>query len=210
MAKPTTNPEQVAQRRVALGAVIEQRRKELSQRPDVSARMRTLSESSGRHPMPTPPKQRSRILPIILGVVGVVALLACALSATAAIAGGLWFQGQINSPATTAEDYFTAVHQEDYPRAYTFLSANDRRHTSQATFTTQMRNTDIVQGGVIAFTTDSTTTSGAKATVTMDVVRNSSPTVAQVLRVTLVSENGSWRIDSIAQVGTEPAPTPAS
>jgi len=63
---------------------------------------------------------------------------------------------------------------------------------------------------VIAFTTDSTTTSGSKATVTMDVVRNSAPTVAQVLRLALVNENGAWRIDSITQTGTEAAPTPSS
>ena len=172
--------------------------------------MRELSESSGRHPMPSQPKQRSRVLPILLGVVGVATLVACIFSATSVIAGGLWFQDQLNSPSTIAESYFTAVHQEDYQRAYSYLSSNAQHHISQANYTTQMRNADILQGGVIAFTTDSTTTSGSKATVTMDVVRNSAPTVAQVLRLALVNENGAWRIDSITQTGTEAAPTPSS
>ena len=210
MAKPTMDPEQGAQRRAALGAVIEQRRKELSQRPDVSARMRKLSESSGRNPMPTQTKPRSRIVPLLLGVAGVVALVACILSASAVIASGLWFQNQINSPSTTAESYFTAVHQEDYQRAYTYLSSNAQHHISQADFTAQMRNADILQGGVISFTTDSETTNGANATVIMDVVRNSAPTTAQVLRVTLVDQNNTWRIDSITRTGTEAAPTPGS
>ena len=197
-------------KRPDLSGVIEKRRVELSQRPDVSARMRTLSESSGRNPIIPPRARRSPLLGILLAVAGMAALLACAVSASAVIASGVWFQDQINSPSTTAEDYFAAIHQQDYPRAYSFFSTAAKRQTSENDYTSRSRTIDILQGGVVSYSVDSKTTTSTTATVVVDVVRSGSPNKAQVETLTLVNENGSWRIDAIVQSGGEPASTSGS
>src|SRR6185437_3902857 len=63
--------------RAQLTAIVEQRRRELSERPDISVRMRKLSESNGRNPIPVQPKRRPTLVKILLAVGAIVVLAVC-------------------------------------------------------------------------------------------------------------------------------------
>jgi hypothetical protein len=196
-----------AKSRPDLSGILEQRRLELSDRPDVSARMRKLSASNSRNPLPPAPRKRPTLLRVILAGVAVVLLLACAIAATAAIASGVWFRNQLNDPSQTALDFYSALHQQDYTRAYGFFSDDAKARLSQNAFATQFSAYDSVSGIVESYTTEgSAKVQGSTAVVTVDVVRRGNTSQAQVQTIHLVNQNGGWTIDRIELGKTIPAP----
>jgi len=199
-----------AERRAALESRVLQRRRELSERPDVSQRMRELSASGSRNPISPPPsKPRSRTRTIVIAVAAVVALLVCVTGAGVVIASGVFFTNQLNDPSTVVEDYYNALETQDFTRAYGYLSTNAQHNTSQSAFETDARADDALSGAVAAFTITSDTTNGSTAVITLDLVRRGSPNQATVETIGLVKQNGVWRIDSIKDGDIIPAPTPA-
>jgi len=196
-----------AKSRPDLSGILEQRRRELSDRPDVSARMRKLSASNSRNPLPPAPRKRPTPLRVILAGLAVVLLLACAISATAAIASGVWFRNQLNDPSQTALDFYSALHQQNYTRAYGFFSDDAKGRLSQSAFATQFSAYDSVSGIVESYTTEGNAkVQGSTAVVTVDVVRRGNTSQAQVQTIHLVNQNGSWAIDRIELGKTIPAP----
>lgn len=196
-----------AKARPDLSGILEQRRRELSDRPDVSARMRKLSASNARNPVPTSPPKRPRLLKIVLAITAVALFLACGVSVAAAVASGLWFRNQVNDPSQTALDFYSALHQQDYPRAYTFFSSGAKARLSQADFVSQFNAYDSIGGIVESYTTEgSANIQGSTAVVTVDVVRRGNTSQAQVQTVHLVNQNGSWQIDRIELGKSIPAP----
>ena len=196
-----------AKARPDLSGILEKRRRELSDRPDVSARMRKLSASNSRNPSPVPPKKRPALLRVILATAALVLLLTCGISAAVAVASGVWFHNQLNDPSQTALDFYSALHQQDYKRAYSFFSDGARAHLSQAVFTTQFSAYDSVSGIVESYTTEgNANVQGSTAVVTVDVVRRGNSSQAQVQTIHLVNQNGGWKIDRIELGKTIPAP----
>jgi len=196
-----------AKSRPDLSGILEHRRRELSDRPDVSARMRKLSASNSRNPLPPAPRKRPTLLRVILAGLAVVLLLACAISATAALASGVWFRNQLNDPSQTALDFYSALHQQNYTRAYGFFSDDAKGRLSQSAFATQFSAYDSVSGIVESYTTEgNATVQGSTAVVTVDVVRRGNTSQAQAQTIHLVNQNGSWTIDRIELGKTIPAP----
>lgn len=196
-----------AKSRPDLSGILEQRRRELSDRPDVSARMRKLSASNARNPVPVAPRKRPTLLRVILAGIAVALLLACAISAAVAVASGVWFHNQLNDPSQTALDFYSALHQQDYARAYGFFSDDAKARLSQSAFAAQFSAYDSVGGIVESYTTEgSAAVQGSTAVVTVDVVRRSNTSQAQVQTIHLVNQNGNWTIDRIELGKTIPAP----
>ncbi len=190
-----------------LSGILEQRRRELSDRPDISVRMRKLSQSNARNPVPVRPRKRPTLLKLVLAAVAVVLLLACGVTAAVAVASGVWFHNQLTDPSQTALDFYSALHQQDYTRAYSFFSSGARTSLSQSAFTSQFSAYDSVCGFVQSYTVDgSSKIQGSNAVVTVDVVRRGNPNQAQVQTIYLVSQDGSWKIDRIQLGATIPAP----
>lgn len=190
-----------------LSGILEQRRRELSDRPDISVRMRKLSQSNARNPVPVRPRKRPTLLKLVLAAVAVVLLLACGVTAAVAVASGVWFHNQLTDPSQTALDFYSALHQQDYTRAYSFFSSGARTSLSQSAFTSQFSAYDSVSGIVQSYTVDgSSKIQGSNAVVTVDVVRRGNPNQAQVQTIYLVSQDGSWKIDRIQLGATIPAP----
>ena len=190
-----------------LSGILEQRRRELSDRPDISVRMRKLSQSNARNPVPVRPRKRPTLLKLVLAAVAVVLLLACGVTAAVAVASGVWFHNQLTDPGQTALDFYSALHQQDYTRAYSFFSSGARTSLSQSAFTSQFSAYDSVSGIVQSYTVDgSSKIQGSNAVVTVDVVRRGNPNQAQVQTIYLVSQDGSWKIDRIQLGATIPAP----
>ncbi len=196
-----------AKTRPDLSGILEQRRRELSDRPDISARMRKLSASNSRNPAPIAPRKRPTVLRVILAAAAVALLLTCGISAAVAVASGVWFHNQLNDPGQTALDFYSSLHQQDYARAYSFFSDGAKSHLSQATFTSQFTAYDSVSGIVESYTTaGNASVQGSAAVVVVDVVRRGNSSQAQVQTIHLVNQNGSWKIDRIELGKTIPAP----
>lgn len=198
------------QRHADLASRIEQRRQELGARADVSVRLRQLS-GSGHH-LPARPslKQRSPVTALLIAVVALMILLFVAAAAAIAISSGFLVQNTLSSPSTTAENFYAAIHQADYPTAYSDLSTSAQNSLSESKFEATMRATDLISGGVVSYAIVSSTTSGSTATVTVDVVRSGDTSTAAVYVLTMTREQQTWRIATIRQTGETAAPTPSN
>ncbi|HEX2347119.1 MAG TPA: hypothetical protein VHI51_01660 [Ktedonobacterales bacterium] len=200
-----------AQRRAELATRIEQRRQELGERGDVSQRLRDLSASGSRFPAPAARGQRSPLNTVIITAIAGVGLLIIAVIAAIVIISGVWVQSQLtSSPSTTVEDFYSAIHQQEYATAYGKFSSAAQGQLSEAKFEQAMRATDLIAGGVQTYSIVKTTTNGQTATVTVDVVRQGNSSIAQIFQLTLTQEQQSWRIASIQQTGQTSAPTPSN
>lgn len=198
------------QRHQDLATRIEEKRRLLEGRADVSQRLRELSSSSSRNLLAPARKRRSPLIALLVTGVAVVALFACVVASVALIGSGIWVQAQLGSPNTTVEDFFSAIHAQNYPQAYGFLSHKAQGELSEERFQQVFQASDALSGAVDYYAITATVTQGATATVTVDVVRQGDAKVAQVFALALTQEGGSWRIATIRQTGTEPAPTPAA
>lgn len=198
------------QRRAELATRIEQRRQELGERRDVSQRLRELSASGSHFPSPVASKGRSTLNTVIISVIAGIGLLAIIAIAAIVIVSGVWVQSQLSSPSITVEDFYAAVHQQDYQTAYSKLTSGAQSTLTETKFEQEMRATDLVSGGVQSYSVVSTTVNGANATVTVDVVRSGDTTTATVFQLTLTQEQQNWRIASIRQTGQTVAPTPSN
>jgi hypothetical protein len=190
-----------------LGKRIAAQRRALEGRPDVSQRLRELTASSTQHVGERP--KRSPLLGMLMVGAGAALLTLCAVAATIAVSGGLWVQGQLSDPGTTVQDFYGALHRQDYHGAYALCSTRYQSGVSESAFTTQLGNLDTVAGVVDRYIIVGSQVSGQTATVTVHVVRHADPTSAQVQTLTLASQSGSWRIDQVQSGDTVPAATAA-
>lgn len=198
------------QRHKELAEMVARRRKELGDRPDISQRMRKLSESSGRNPIGPRPVKRSTMFTLLAGGLAIVALIACVATAIAVTAGGLWFQSQLNDPTTAVQKFYGALHQQDYAQAYALLSNSAKARVSQSAFADQYSSLDQIDGIVDSYPILKNTAGDTTATVTVAVIRRGNITVAQVETIQLVKDGGDWHINSITNDGTMPVPSPTA
>ncbi len=190
-----------------LATLVEQRRKELSERPDISSRMRALSESNSRNPVPVFSRRRPRMVTLVLLGVGFLLLVGIIAAIVTAVASALWVHNSLNDPVTVVEDYYSSLKTAEYSQAYSYYSTHAQQQIAELAFTDKMSAYDRISGGVQTFVVTNEKVSGNSATLTVDVVRRSNATSAQVELVQMVNENGHWRIDSVTPNGSVPAPT---
>jgi len=193
-----------------LAEIVARRRQELGDRTDISQTMRKLSASSSRNAIGPRAVPRKTLLTMLAGGLAAVALVACVVTAIAVTAGGLWFQSQLNDPGTTVQKFYTALHQQDYPEAYSLFSTNLKSHLSQNKFTDQYSSLDLIKGIVDTYPVLKSTSGNTTATITVAVVRRGDVTVAQVETINLVKEGSDWHIDAITDAGSVAAPSPTS
>jgi hypothetical protein len=157
------------------------------------------------------PKNRPTLFRLLLAVGAVLVLAVGIIVVVVAIVGGIWFQNQVSDPSSTALDFYSALHQQDYPRAYNYFSDDSKKQLSQDAFTKQFGDYDSVNGIVDSYSVDGNVQiNGNQAVVKVDVVRRANLDQAQVQTVYLVKQGNDWRIQRIALGGMIPAPTPNS
>jgi len=193
-----------SQRPKNLAEVLERRRQQLRTQLDVSPRLRQLSRAAIPQSILPDRVRRSPALTGVAVVAAVALLAACVLGATALAASGLWLQDQLSDPATASQNFYGALHQQDYGRAYADLSARARARTTQPAFVAQYSALDAIAGVVESYTITSSSTSTETATVVASVVRRGDTTRAQAQTLTLVKESGGWHIDQITVGGSAP------
>jgi hypothetical protein len=196
-----------SQQRAELAKLVEQRRRELESRPDISQTMRRLSESSHRNPVGKPPRSRKTTRALILTGVGVVALVICVLGTAAVIWTTTLVQTGFSDPANTVQQFYSALHETNYSQAYSYFSKNAKAHISQGAFIDLYSSYDRIDGIVQDFPIQSTTQKGNTAVVVALVTRRGDGATGQLQTLNLVNSSGDWLIDGIAMGATIPLPT---
>lgn len=193
--------------RAELAKLVEQRRRELESRPDISQTMRRLSESSHRNPVGKPPRSRTTTRALILTGAGVVALVICVLGTAAVIWANTLVRTGFSDPANTVQQFYSALHETNYGQAYSYLSKNAKAHLSEAAFIDLYSGYDRVDGIVQDFPIQSTAQKGNAAVVVVVVTRRGDDETGQLQTLNLVNSTGGWLIDGIAIGATIPLPT---
>ena len=114
------------------------------------------------------------------------------------VAGIGFFAKTVAAPAITVDQYYTAVKNQDYNTAFTYISTNltasNGQTLTQELYSTAAQALDTVKGKVTNFSVGSLSTSNNVATVTVSVTRgNASP---YDVHLQLQQVNGSWKITS--------------
>lgn len=183
-------------RRREVAALVEQRRREIGTRADVSQRLRDLSASGSHMPRPNvkSPK-RPLVTYLAVGTAGFLVLVLVALLVVI-LAGRVWFQNQVSSPGDIAQAYFAALHQQDFQRAYGYFAPAEQAKLSESAFAAQEQSFEQIDGIIETYTITATKAGGNAATVTMQVTRQASD---QPHTETLYfsQQNGTWYITSV-------------
>lgn len=203
MMKRRERPRDLAER-------VAERRRQLAERPDVSQKMRDLSASSSQNPNGSLRPKRSPLLTTVALAAGVFLLVACAVGATALVASGLWVQNQLSDPPTTAQNFYGALQSQNYARAYSYTSTAFQKRIPSSAFNDQFSSLDQVGGVVDSYPIVSDKTTGATATVVVQVIRRSNKAQALTQTLTMVKEGTNWRIDNVANGDIVPISTPTS
>ena len=156
----------------------------------------------------TGPQQskRRKLLPYILGAVGVVVILSCLGIGAVATFSLLSFQSSLNGPQTTLSDFYSALHTSDYRSAYSQLSNNYQHAMSYDTFQAKYSTLDALNGPIQSYQIGNVSTQGNSASATIKVVRQmqTGRAVQQTQTVQLIVENSAWKIDQINAGQTTP------
>jgi len=157
----------------------------------------------GAQPVPgyMPPQQpvRSRRgLWIALAIIGGLIVLSCAACGIFFVAGIGFFAKSVAVPAITVNEYYSAVEKQDYPTAFSYISANltasNGQNLTQDLYTTAAQALDTVKGKVTNFSVGNVSTTNNVASVTVSVTRaNAAP---YNVHLQLQQVNGSWKITS--------------
>lgn len=194
-----------------LAQLVEQRRRELESRPDISQTMRRLSQSSSRNPMGTRPQKRSTIRVLIISGVALGALLACVTGTVVVVWANTLVQTGFSDPQNTVQQFYGALHQTNYTQAYSYFSNNAKAHLSKDSFEDLYSGYDRVDGIIQDFPVQSSAVKGNTAQVLVLVTRRGDDNTGQLQTLHLVNSHGAWFIDSIVMGSTVPlTPVPAS
>ncbi len=105
---------------------------------------------------------------------------------------------QINSYNSVVSKYYAAVQQQDYPKAYSYISFPGA-FTAQGVrlYTAVAQGLDKSNGPVSSYSQQSSSDSGDNATVIETVQRQSR---SYTVRLTLISVNGEWKITGFSSI----------
>jgi hypothetical protein len=197
-----------SKRRAELAELVEQRRRELGERPDISQTMRRLSQSSSRNSSAfLQPKRRSRMRALVLTGSALAVLVACILGTAAVIWTNSVVQSSFSDPQNTVQQFYGALHQTNYAEAYTYFSSTAKAHLSESSFASLYSSYDRVDGIIQNFPVQSSTVHGSAAQVVVLVTRRGDDNTGQMQTVHLVNSNNTWYISSIVVGDTVPLPT---
>ena len=146
-----------------------------------------------------PPQQLKRSrrgLWIVLGIIGGLIVLSCAVCGILFVAGVGFFAKTVAAPALVANQYYSAVEKQDYSTAYSYLNTNliaqNNQPLTQELYTTAARTLDTAKGTVSNYSVGNISVNNNTASVTVSVTRGSTP--AYDVQLQLQQVNGTWKI----------------
>src|SRR6266513_481063 len=173
------------------------------QPPQDYAPTQYVAPAYGAQPVPgyAPPQQPGRSrrgLWIALAIIVGLIVLGCAVCGILFANGVGFFAKTVAGPAITVDQYYTAVKNQDYNTAYSYISPNTTTSTgktlTQQLYTVAAQGLDTLKGKVTNFSVGSVSTSNNVASVTVSVTRGSDSPYDVHLQLQQV--NGSWKIIS--------------
>ena len=145
-------------------------------------------------------------IPLVLGLIGLVAVFAC-LGAVAFLAlNALSLQSSLDSPQQTISTFYTALHNRDYQNAYSQLSSRYQHELGFSSFQAEYVTQDDLVGPIESQQITNIQTQSDSATAVVQLVRGTQAAtqINQTHRLTLVRESGAWKIDHLAAGQTSP------
>ncbi len=146
-----------------------------------------------------PPQQLKRSrrgLWIVLGIIGGLIVLSCAVCGILFVAGVGFFAKTVAAPALVANQYYSAVEKQDYTTAYSYLNTNliaqNNQPLTQELYTTAAQTLDTAKGTVSNYSVGNISVNNNTASVTVSVTRGSTP--AYDVQLQLQQVNGTWKI----------------
>jgi hypothetical protein len=141
-------------------------------------------------------KRSRRGLWIVLGIIGGLIVLSCAVCGILFVAGVGFFAKTVAAPALVANQYYSAVEKQDYTTAYSYLNTNliaqNNQPLTQELYTTAARTLDTAKGTVSNYSVGNISVNNNTASVTVSVTRGSTP--AYDVQLQLQQVNGTWKI----------------
>ncbi len=144
---------------------------------------------------PRQQRKRNKLLPLILGIVGLVVIVSCLGVGAAITINLLSLQSSLNSPQNTLDAFYSALHTGDYQTAYSQLSSGYQQKKNLQTFEVEFSLHGLVQNYQI----NDLQTQGQQANATVKLVlglQGGAP-MSQTHTVQLIVENNAWKIDTI-------------
>jgi hypothetical protein len=129
-------------------------------------------------------------------ILGILALLGVLGSVLLAIGAGFAVK-TIGGPSIATDQYYSAIKNQDYTGAYTYLGSNLKAGLSQEAFIQTARQNDTVAGKVSRFAF-STVPVGDPATVTLTVTRTNGS--SYIVHLQLRQEGGAWKIAAFDRI----------
>ena len=149
--------------------------------------------------MPPPQQKKSRRgLWIALAIIAGILVLGCAICGIASVAGVGFFAKTVAGPAIAVDQYYTAVKNQDYNTAYSYISTNLTASNGQALtqqlYTTAAQALDLTKGKVTSFSAGPPSINNNVASVTVSVTRSGGSPYDVHLQLQQI--NSSWKITS--------------
>ena len=151
--------------------------------------------SPAQEDSPRSQRRRNKLLPLILGVVGLVVIVSCLGLGAVITINLLSLQSSLNSPQTTLDDFYSALHTGDYQTAYNQLSSGYQQKKNLATFQVEFS----LHGPIQSYEISDLQTQGQQANATVKLVLGlqGEASMNQTQAVQLIVENNAWKIDAI-------------
>ena len=103
-----------------------------------------------------------------------------------------------SSPTNTVNGYFAALHNQDYNRAWEYMTASQHGNSAESAFISTAQTDDTRYGTVVsAHISALTQDSSGQQTATISVVRARAPDTPLIYSATLNQYSGLWLIDSL-------------
>jgi hypothetical protein len=130
---------------------------------------------------------------IILGILALVFIIGSGLL--------IWRIGSalntFGGPTIVSDQYYTAIKDQDYARAYTFLGSGVKAGLSQEAFTQQAQQQDANYGSISKYSYDNVPL-GEPADVTLTVIRANE--TSYTVHLEMRQEGGVWKITSFDRI----------
>jgi hypothetical protein len=140
-----------------------------------------------------PPRRSYRWVWIVLGVFALLAILGAALLAVGVGVVVKTYGG----PTIASDQYYTAIRNQDYARAYSFLGSHLKTVYSQEEFTQAVMQRDATSGKVIHYAYTNVPL-GDPATVNLTVTRADGTTYTVYLEMR--QEGGAWKVSAFDRI----------
>jgi hypothetical protein len=137
------------------------------------------------------PRKSYRWVWIVLGILALVSILGGTL-----LALGVGFAvNTVGGPTIASDQYYTAIRDQDYARAYSYLGSHLKTVYSQEAFTQAAQQHDTAAGRVIRYSYANVPI-GDPATLTVTRVNGTTYTVHMEVR----QEAGAWKISAFDRI----------